>query len=112
MNKEDNEDFENSTKFWICDNSHVDGDVKAVDHLHITGKYRWPVHRNCSINNELKIKKFRCIRQPINYDSHLIMQKLSNFSLKINVMPNRLEKYFRSGVSNKLISKIFISYFT
>ena len=30
MNKEDNEDFENSTKFWICDNSHVDGDVKAV----------------------------------------------------------------------------------
>ena len=32
MNKEDNEDFINSTKCWICDNDYVDNDV-------ITGKY-------------------------------------------------------------------------
>ena len=29
MNKEDNEDFENSTKCWICDNDYIDGDVKV-----------------------------------------------------------------------------------
>ena len=46
MNKED---FENSTKFWIRYNSHVYGDVKAGDHLNITGKYRWPVYRNINV---------------------------------------------------------------
>ena len=28
MIKEDNEDFENSTKCSICDNDYIDGDVK------------------------------------------------------------------------------------
>ena len=28
MTKEDNEDFENSTKCWICDNNYIDTDVK------------------------------------------------------------------------------------
>ena len=27
MNKEDNEGFKNSTKFWICDNDYIDNDV-------------------------------------------------------------------------------------
>ena len=38
MTKEDNEDFNNSTKSWICDNYYVDNDVKVRDHCHITGK--------------------------------------------------------------------------
>ena len=29
MAKEGNEDFENSTKCWICDNDYVDNDVKV-----------------------------------------------------------------------------------
>ena len=36
MTKEDNEDFENSTKCWICSNDYVDNDVKVRDHCHIT----------------------------------------------------------------------------
>ena len=39
MTKKDNEDFENSTKCWICDNAYFDGDVKVRDHCHFTGKY-------------------------------------------------------------------------
>ena len=39
MTKEDNEDFENSTKCWICDNDYIDADVKVRDHCYITGKY-------------------------------------------------------------------------
>ena len=35
MSKEDNEDFENSAKCWICDNVYIDGDVKVVEILHI-----------------------------------------------------------------------------
>ena len=30
MTKKDGEDFENSTKCWICDNFYVDGDVKVA----------------------------------------------------------------------------------
>ena len=51
MTKEDNKDFENSTKCWICDNDYIDNDVKVRDHCHITGKYRGSVHRYCNIND-------------------------------------------------------------
>ena len=54
MTKEDNEDFKNSTKCWVCDNDYVDSDVK--DHCHITGKYRGPAHRDCNINLKLNHK--------------------------------------------------------
>ena len=29
MNKEDNEDFENSSKCWICNNTYIDCDLKV-----------------------------------------------------------------------------------
>ena len=43
MTKEDNKNFESSTKFLICDNGYIHGDVKVRDHCHITGKYRGSV---------------------------------------------------------------------
>ena len=39
MTKEDNEDFKNSTKRWICDNDYVDNNAQVRDHCHITRKY-------------------------------------------------------------------------
>ena len=39
MFKEDNENFENSAKSWICDNDYFDGDVKVRHYCHIIGKY-------------------------------------------------------------------------
>ena len=50
MTKGGNEDFNDSTKCWICDNDYVDNDVKARDHCHVTGKYRGPAHRDCIIS--------------------------------------------------------------
>ena len=50
MTKEDEEDFENSTKCWIYDNSYVDDDVKVRDQCHITGKYRGSLHIYCNAN--------------------------------------------------------------
>ena len=35
MTKENNEDFKNSTKCWVCDNDYVDNDVKVRYHYHI-----------------------------------------------------------------------------
>ena len=51
MTKEDEEDFGISTKYWICHNVNVDGDVKIRDHCHILGKYRDSAQRDCNIKN-------------------------------------------------------------
>ena len=102
MTKEDNEDFKNSTKCWICDNDYVDNDVKVRDHCHITGKYRGSAHRDCNINVKLNHKIPVVFHNLKNYDSHLIMQELGKFNLKINVIPNGLEKYMNFTINNKL----------
>ena len=36
------------------------------------------------------------------YGSYLFMQKLGKFNLKINFIPNRLEKYTSFAINNKL----------
>ena len=102
MTKHDNEDFENSTKCWICDNNHIDNEVKVRDHFHITGKYRGSANRDSNINVNLNHKIPVTFHNLENYDSHLIMQELGKFNLKINVITNRLEKYMRFNINNKL----------
>ena len=102
MTKEDNEDFENSTKFWICDNDYIDAYVKLRDYCHITEKYRGSAHRDCNINVKLNHKIPVVFHNLKNYDSHLIMQELGKFNLKINVMPNGLEKYMSFSINNNL----------
>ena len=93
MTKKDNEYFENSTKCWICDNAFVGGDVKVRDHCDITGKHRRPAHRDRNINVKSNHKTLVVFHNLKNYDSYLIMQELDKFNLKINVIPNELEKY-------------------
>ena len=49
LTKKGHEDFENSTKCWICD-------FKVRDYYHITGKYRVSADRDCNINVKLNHK--------------------------------------------------------
>ena len=102
MTKKDNEDFQNSSKCMICDNDYVDNDVKVRDHCHITGKYRRSAHRDCNINVKLNHKIPVVFHNLKNYDSHLIMHELDKCNLKINVIPNGLEKYMIFSINNKL----------
>ena len=37
-----------------------------------------------------------------NYDPHFIIQELGKFNLKINVIPNGLEKYMNFSINNNL----------
>ena len=53
ITKEDDENFETSTKCWICDYTFVESNVKVRDHCHVTGKYRSAAHRDCNINVSL-----------------------------------------------------------
>ena len=100
MTKEDNEDFDNSTKCWICDNDYIDGDVKVRDHCHITGKYRVSAYRdvNVKLNHKIPVV-FHNLKK---YDSHLIMHELCKFNLKLNVIQNGLDEYISFSVNNKL----------
>ena len=74
MTKEDNEDFKNSTKCWICDNDYNDGDIKVRDHYHIIGKYRGSAHRDFNVNVKLNLKIPVIFDNLKKYDSHLNMQ--------------------------------------
>ena len=102
ITKKDNKDFENSSKCWICHNAHVDGNVKVRDHCHIAGKYRDSSHRDCNINVKLNQKIPAVFHNLKDYDSHLAMQELGKLNLKINVIPNGLQKYMSFSINNRL----------
>ena len=69
---------------WIWGNVYVEGDVKVRDHCHITGKYRGSAHRDCNIKVKFNHKTPIVFQNLKNYDSHLIMQELSKFDLKMD----------------------------
>ena len=73
MNKEDNEDFNNITKCWICDNDYTDTDVKVRYHCHVTWKHRGAEHGDCNINLKLNKQILMIFRNLKYYDSQLIM---------------------------------------
>ena len=50
-------------------------------------------HRDCNINLKLNHKITGVFYNLENSDSNLIMQELDKFNLKINIIPNGLEKY-------------------
>ena len=97
--KENNEDFESSTKCWSCDNDYVDNEFKVRDHCQINGKYRGSAHRY-QRNIDIKLdQKIPIVFHNLNkYDSHLIIQELGKLNLKIN----GLEKYMSFSINNKL----------
>ena len=102
MTKQEKEDFQNLTKCWICDNDYIDNDVKVRDHCHITGKYGGSAYRDCNINAKLNYNIPVVFHNLRNYYSHLTMQELGKFNLKINVIPNGLKIYMSFSINNKL----------
>ena len=103
ITKEDNEDFKNTTKCWICDNAYVDNAVKVRHHCHVNVKYRGSAHRDCNINLKLDHKISTVFHNLKNYDSHFFVQQIDKSNLKINVIPNGLEKCI--GVSLDILVK-------
>ena len=85
---------------------------KVRNHCHITRKYRVSSHRDCNINFKSNHKIPIVFHNLKNYNFNLIMQELAKFSLKINDIPNGLEKYMSFNINKKFIfidSSQFIS---
>ena len=92
MTEKEEEEFQSSNTCWICEKLIEDDNEKVRDHCHITGKFRDAVHWSCNINIQLTKKGPVISHNLRGYDSHLIFYELKNFDVKIDVIPNRLEK--------------------
>ena len=68
-------------------------DEKVRDHCHVTGKFGGYAHWSCNINLQLTKKVLVIFHNLRGYNSHLIFRKLHKFDVKIDVIPNGLEKY-------------------
>ena len=85
--------FPESDNCWVCKKFIDNDDEKVRDHCHITGKFRGAARWSCNINFQLTRKIPVIFLNLRGYNSHLIFSKLNKFNIKINVIPNGLEKY-------------------
>ena len=94
--------FQQSNNCWICKKLIDNEDEKVRDHCHITGKFRGAAHCDCNINFQLT-KKNPVIHNLKGYYIHLIFSELHKFNLKVDVIPNGLEKYMAFFLGRDLI---------
>ena len=103
MNEEEEYFFQQNNSCWICEKLIDNDDEKVRDHCHITGKFRGAAHWDCNINFQLTKKVPVTFHNLKGYDSHLIFSVLHKFNLKINVIPNGLEKYMAFFLGKNLV---------
>ena len=100
---EEEEQFQSSITCWICEKLIDDGDEKVRDHCSITGKFRGAAHWICNKNIQLTKKVPVIFHNLRGYDSHLVFCELSKSDVKIDVIPNRLEKYMTFFLNKNLV---------
>ena len=80
--------FQSSNKCWICGKLFDEGENKARDHCHVTGKCKGCANWSCNINLKLTKRVAVILHNLRGYCSNLIMQKIDKFDVKVNVIPN------------------------
>ena len=93
MSAEEEERFQLTNSYWVCDKLFDVGDDKVRNHCHITGKYRGTAHWSCNVNLKLSKKILVIFQNLKGYDSHLKVKEISTFDVKVSVIPKGLEKY-------------------
>ena len=92
MSEEEEHLFQQSNSCWICKKLIDNDEEKVRDHCYVTGKFRGAIHKSCNLNFKLTTKVPVIFHNLRGYDSHLISLELNNFDVKIDIIPNRLEK--------------------
>ena len=77
---EEEEQFQLSNVCWICEKLIDHEDEKVRDHCHVTGKFSGAAYWSCNINLQLTQKVPAIFHNLRGYDSHLIFDKLKNFT--------------------------------
>ena len=117
FNHEDNEQFNNATVCYICNNERdVKGkiekpfnssDPKVRDHDHLTGNFLGAAHNSCNLNKRRE-KPFLSIfmHNFSGYDSHLILPFLIKSKIPeidtINVLPRSGEKFMSIQLNRRV----------
>ena len=102
MSEEEEQKFQLNNTCWICKKLIDNDDEKVRDHCHVTGKFRGAAHWDCNINFQLTKKIPVIFHNLKGYGSHLIFSELNKFDVKIDVIPNGLEKYMAFVLNKKL----------
>ena len=95
--------FQQSYNCWISKKIINNEDEKVRDHCHITGKFRGSAHWDCNINFKLTKKIPVIFHNLKGYDSNFIFSELHKFNLKVDVIPNGLEKYMAFFLGRDLV---------
>ena len=103
MSEEEKHLFQQSNSFWICKKIINDDKEKVRDHCHITSKFRGATHQSCNLNFQLTKIIPVIFHNLKGYHSHFIFSVLHKFNLKINVIPNGLEKYMAFFLNKNLV---------
>ena len=90
--------YEKSSECWICEKGFFEDEKnrKVRDHCHLTEIYQGAAHAYCNL--QLSLKPYKTIIQVIfhnlrGYDSHLIMQAISETEGDLKCITNNMEKY-------------------
>ena len=93
ITEEEEEQYQSSSSCWIWKKLMDHDDEKVRDHCPVTGRFRRAVHWICNKNLQLTKKVLVIFHNLRGYDSHLIFNELSKSDVKIDIIPNGLEKY-------------------
>ena len=82
LTNDDEGNFKNADKCYICNKKYSVKDIRIRDHCHITGKYRGSAHQDCNINYRLTDKIPVIFHSLKGYDSHFIIQTIGEIANK------------------------------
>ena len=101
MTEKEEENFQPSNTCWICKKLIEDEIIR--ENCHTTRKYWGTAHWKCNVN--LKLTKIvpLIFHNLKGYDSHLIINEIGKFDVKVDVIPNGLEKYMTFTINKNLI---------
>ena len=74
LRKDDEINFKNADKCYICNEKYSEKDIRVRDHCHVTGKYRGSAHQDCNINYRFTDNIPIIFHNLRPYDSHFLIQ--------------------------------------
>ena len=93
MSEKEEHLFQESNSCQICEKLIDNDEEKVREHCHVAGKFRGAAHYDCNIHFQLTKKVPVIFHNFRGYDSHLFFNELDKFDVKIDLIPNGLEKY-------------------
>ena len=103
MNVKEEHLFQQNSSCWICKNLIDIDDQNVRDYFHVTGKYRGAAQWDCNIKFQLTKKIPVIFHNLKGYNSYLIFSEPNKFNVKINIIPNGLEKYMAFFLNKNLV---------